>query len=159
VERWIKAEGRKRGVIVPAEARRLLAANTNRDTGRTTVARFLPGEDVEDGELITTRGEVHEANSANIFKRAGYADNAIGRKILDATEKGLGTDPLVELKVRGHRDPETGFRDEYPIIPFREVWDESGVRPHEIARVTFKKVDLVKGQRIWFAVSIEAAPD
>ena len=159
VERWIEAEGRKRGVIVPAEVRRLLAANTNKATGRSTKMLILPGEDVEEGELITTRGEVHEANPANIFKQAGYADNAMGRKILDATEKGLGTEPLVELKIRGHRDPETGFMDEYPVITLWRVWDGSGVHRHEIARVTFKKVDFVKGQRIWFAVSIEAAPD
>jgi hypothetical protein len=121
--------------------------------------QIVPGDDVADGERIVTRAEVHEANSANIFKRSETADNPVGRKILEAVEKGLGTKPLVELKMRGHRDPDTGFKDEYPMITLQETWQASGVRQHEITRVTFSKRTFLNGYWIWFVEKIESAPE
>jgi hypothetical protein len=39
-------------VQLPAEIRRLLAASTNKETGRTTIMLVIPDDDVADGESI-----------------------------------------------------------------------------------------------------------
>jgi hypothetical protein len=109
--------------------------------------------------LSPTRAEVYEAKSANIFKRSGMIANTVGRKILEDVEEGLGTKPLVELEMRGHRDPDTGFKDAYPVIALQETWQNSGVRQHEIARITFSKRTFLNGYRIWFAEKIESVPE
>lgn len=147
VKRWIQDESRRRNVALPAEARRILYARANRETGGTTVVRVTPGGEVERGETIAVTATVFEINGVNVFKRSRMADSVVGRKLMGE----LGKGPVVELVLRGQRDPDTGFVDEVPVLTLRETWRDSGLRQHEKAKVDFALKELPNGFRFWLA--------
>lgn len=150
IKKWIEAQSRVRGVMVPDEARRILSARANRETGGTTTIQIVPGEEIPEGEQIDIKAEIYEVNQVNIFKRSGMSPKGLGPKLLGD----VGQQPVVEIILRGHRDPDTGFQDQLPVIALKRMWQDSGVNKREMAAVTFKKRTFPNDYQIWFAERI-----
>ena len=132
----------------------MLAKLANGETGRTTVLRITPGAEGYEGETLIVTGTVHEVNQVNMYRRTGFFPSPVGKGLLGK----LGKEPVVEIFLRGERDPETGFLDEFPIVAYEKVWRGSGLRQHGRARIEVEKYEqptVADSMRVWLANKLE----
>jgi hypothetical protein len=154
VRKRVDLEARRRNQSVPKKARRMLARLANGETGGTTVLRITPGEEGFEGETVVVTGKIHEVHEVNMYRRTGFFPSVIGKGLLGD----LGKQPVVELFLRGERDPETGFLDEFAILAYKKVWRESGLRQHDRVRVEitqYEQPTVTESIRVWLAKKIE----
>jgi hypothetical protein len=154
VRKRVDLEARRRNQPVPKKAQRMLARLANGETGGTTVLRITPGEEGFEGETLVVTGKVHEVHAVNLYRRTGFFPSVIGKGLLGE----LGKEPIVELFLRGERDPETGFLDEFAILIYEKVWRGSGHRQHDRARIAvthYEQPTVTGSMRAWLAKTIE----
>ncbi len=137
VRKRVDLEARKRNQAVPKQAKRMLAKLANGETGATTVLRIAPGEEGFEGETVVITGTVHGVQEVNMYRRTGFYPSPFGKGLLGD----LGKQPVVELFLRGERDPETGFLDEFAVLAYEKVWRGSELRQHARARVEAKQYE------------------
>ncbi len=154
VRKRVDLEARRRNQPVPKKAKRMLARLANGETGGTTVLRVTPGVEGFEGETLVVTGRVHEVHEVNMYLRTGFFPSVVGKGLLGD----LGKQPVVELILRGERDPDTGFLDEIAILAYEKAWRESGLRQHAhvMVEVTqYEQRTVTGGIRVWLAKRIE----
>jgi hypothetical protein len=156
VRKRVDLVARARNRSVPKQARRMLAKLANGETGGTTVLRITPGEEGFKGETLVVTGTVHGVQEVNMYRRTGFYPSPIGKGLLGD----LGKQPVVELFIRGERDPETGFVDEFAILAYEKAWRGSGLRQRVRVRVEVmqhEQATVSDSVRVWLAKKIEPA--
>jgi hypothetical protein len=73
----------------------------------------------------------------NMYRRTGFFPSPVGKGLLGK----LGKEPVIEVFLRGERDPETGFVDEFAILTYERLWLGSGLRQHERARIEIEQYE------------------
>lgn len=150
VQKRVGLESRRRNQSVPEKAKRILAKLANGETGGTTVLPIVPHEEDPEGEEISVEGTIYGVNRVNLYRRTGIAETVVGRALLGD----LGKQPLVEIVLRGDRDPETGFVNEFKVFVYEKVWQNSGLRQRDFAEAGLQKRTFTTGAQIWFAEKI-----
>jgi hypothetical protein len=154
VRKRVDLEARRRNQSVPKKAKRMLAKLANGETGGTAVLRIVPEEESLKGETLVVTGRVHEVNQVNMYRRTGFFPSPVGKGLLGK----LGKEPVAEIILRGERDPETGFVDEFAILTYETLWSRSGLRQHGRARIEVEQYEQntpTDGMRVWLAKRIE----
>jgi len=138
----------RRGLEVPRAIRKQLVVAENRETGRSTVIPILPA-----GNSLTALGTVASVDRVNFLKRFTPRGSLVGRALIGR----LADEAHVEVRIRGDRDPATGFIDEFTFFLRLKTWQASGLRQGALVVVDLRGHTLPTGQHVWFAESVQRA--
>jgi len=148
VRQLVEEYARCRALPVPRAIRNQLAVAENRETGRSTVIPILPR-----GSPLTALGTVGSVDKVNFLKRFTPPGSLVGRALVGR----LADEAHVEVRVRGDRDPATGFIDEFTFFVRLKTWEASGLRQGALVVVDLRGQPLPTGQQVWFADSVQRA--
>lgn len=137
----------RKGLQVPQVIRRQLVVAENQETGRSTVIPILPR-----GEPVAAFGTVASVDSVNFVKRFATGGTVVGRALLGK----LLNRAHVEVRIRGDRDPETGFIDEFSFYIASEVWRASQLRLGATVAVDLRVRSVRPGEPAWFADAVQS---